>query len=113
MFGFGHALPSHTDAARELLGLHARANAGHEPRGLERRGGLHHRVKWIHTGHGQQFDVLAFLLGKFHYVAEELLLVLAKDLLLGKVELAGTSRDGADGHDDKVVASKVRLRERA
>ena len=70
---------------------------------------MHHRIERIHGRHHQQFHRLALALGDGHYMAEELALVLAEDLLLGQVVLGGAGGDGAHRHHHNVVPAQVRL----
>src|ERR1700688_2856638 len=56
------ALPRQTDPARQFLRWHLRRNSGDQPRGLEFRGRLNHRVARIYSRNFQECHRLALLL---------------------------------------------------
>ena len=78
--GSGSVSQARPMLARQFVGLHARADAGHQPRRPQPVGRLRHGVERIHRRHHQQLHRLAFLFRHLHHVAEQLLFVVAEDL---------------------------------
>src|ERR1051326_1547608 len=111
MARLGQVFPGKTDEPREFLGWHFRGNACHQTRGFQLRRGLNHGVERVHGRHNQQLHGLALFLGNLDNVAEQLFLVIAEDLLIGEIVLAGAGRYRAHGHDDDVVTPQVRFLE--
>src|ERR1700674_3724680 len=107
LFGFRYGFPSAAEGERLLGGSHFAGEAGGDRGGLEVVSGLGDGRPWITSRDYQERDPLSDTLCDGAGSREQILLVIAEDLLAGKTVGGGSELADAGGHDDDVLFARV------
>src|SRR5581483_2574117 len=89
--------------------IHAQRRAGDHAIRLELGRGLHYGLERIAARNHQQLHRLALLFRHFDHFAEQLPLVIGKELVFAKLVFSGAARNLTHGHDHYVVPTHVGL----